>query len=366
MTNKANLLQAIGASDTQRASELVQQMLREGEDPWEIHLAMYPAVQPVLNPPFINPHLPKMYAVNLELAAYLKNEELPALVLLEANEYARRPKMRALPKAGAPKSAVSFEAIESAIRKRDLEETAALMAAFYGQAGVEELARRLLLLGSGYLDNSLGHSVSCTAFILIEMMVRREQDPWPTLSALAYYFCKGGFHSTPRISRESANSGTEAYDRHLLRATSGGGIVNLHHTITRYAIERVRHLLEDEEYHHLLDVWIDFMGDKGAEEIALEIPEQDDDYHGFYGKVTAKNAKAATASLLAMAGSDQGRRRLGRFLVKTICDKYQGDYDPHYLTGLGSALWVVNQYWNQPPIAANALYQYVDYFIGGL
>ena len=52
--------------------------------------------------------------------------------------------------------------------------------------------------------------------------------------------------------------------------------------------------------------------------------------------------------------------------MKTICDKHQGDYDPHFLTGLGSALWVVNQYWNQPTVAANALYQYVDYFIGGI
>ena len=65
MANNADLLEAINASDTQRASALVQQMLRAGMDPWEIHLALYPAVQPVLNPPFINPHLPKMYAVLL-------------------------------------------------------------------------------------------------------------------------------------------------------------------------------------------------------------------------------------------------------------------------------------------------------------
>ena len=67
-----------------------------------------------------------------------------------------------------------------------------------------------------------------------------------------------------------------------------------------------------------------------------------------------------------MIGSGQGRRRLGRFLVKALCDNYQGDYDPHYLTGLGSALWVVNQYGDRTPIAANALYQYLDYFIGGI
>ena len=33
-----------------------------------------------------------------------------------------------------------------------------------------------------------------------------------------------------------------------------------------------------------------------------------------------------------------------------------------YLTGLGSALWVVDRYHERPPIAANALRQYLNYF----
>ena len=49
---------------------------------------------------------------------------------------------------------------------------AALMLAFLEQLGNVELARRLLLLGSGYLNRSLGHSISCTAFILLEMIER--------------------------------------------------------------------------------------------------------------------------------------------------------------------------------------------------
>jgi hypothetical protein len=64
--------------------------------------------------------------------------------------------------------------------------------------------------------------------------------------------------------------------------------------------------------------------------------------------------------------SEHGRQQLGRFLIKGVCDKYQGNYNPHYLTGLGSALWVIDQYWNQPPIATNALYQYLDFFFSGL
>ena len=57
---------------------------------------------------------------------------------------------------------------------------------------------------------------------------------------------------------------------------------------------------------------------------------------------------------------------MGKYLVKGVADLYQGNYDPHYLTGLGSALWVINEYRDEPQIAVNALRQYVNYFFAGL
>ena len=39
----------------------------------------------------------------------------------------------------------------------------------------------------------------------------------------------------------------------------------------------------------------------------------------------------------------------------------QGNYNPHHLTGLGSARWVVDRY-RDSPIALNALRQYLNYF----
>ena len=104
------------------------------------------------------------------------------------NEYARRPKLEKLPKKDPLPSPVSFKEVESAIGEQDREKTAVLMRTFLEQKGIEEAARRLLLLGSGYLNQSLGHSVSCTAFILLEMMEQKGRDhgrlsrPWPTIS----------------------------------------------------------------------------------------------------------------------------------------------------------------------------------------
>ena len=52
-------------------------------DPWAVHLSLFPAVQRVVNPPFINPHLPKMYNICGELAPHLSKEALASLVSQE-------------------------------------------------------------------------------------------------------------------------------------------------------------------------------------------------------------------------------------------------------------------------------------------
>jgi len=363
-----DLLQALEASDVARASEQLRKKLSKGEEAWEIHLSLFPVVQRVLNPPFINPHLPKMYGIYRELVPYLRKNEIPALIHLEVTEYAKRPKLKELPKAKLLNSSVSFSDVETAIGDQDWEKTAVLMATFHAQEGGVELARRLLLLGSGYLDGSLGHSISCTTFILLEMLERDDQDPWPGLATLADYFCKGRFNTTPALWKSKAFPSDEALNHHLLRATSGSGIVNLHHTITRYAVERARQFFSKEEYNHMVEAWIAFMEDKKAERIALDSPSLDPatDYSWFYDTFSRLDAKSTVAISAGMIGSPQGRRRLGRFLIKGLCDQYQGNYNPHYLTGLGSALWVMDRYWNQESIVLKALFQYLSFFFDGI
>jgi len=365
---KPDLLQAVETADVTRVNNLVTAEIRKGTDPWEIHLSLFPVVQRVLNPPFINPHLPKMYHINRHLMPYLGKEDLPAFLHLEVAEYARRPKLERLPKQSILTSPVSFNDIESAIRERDREKTAVLMATFYAQAGGAEFARRMLLLGSGYLQDSLGHSVSCTAFILLEMLERKDQDPWPALATLADYFCKGHFHTTPVLLKTPASYSQDALEHHLLRATSGRGIVNLHHTITVYAIEHVRHFLTEVEYDHMIAAWIAFMGEKESQPVKLDHPKTDlqNDYNRFYEAFSKFEVKPVVACLQEMITSQQGRLQLGRFILKGLCDRYQGDYNPHYLTGLGSTLWVTDRFWKQSAIVVNALYQYLDFLFDGL
>lgn len=360
MTNQ--LLQKIEASDVEGVTLLIKKGAIKADQAWKVHSDLFPLVQRVLNPPYINPHLPKMYAIYREYLPFLREEDIPPLVKLEISEYTRRPKSKVLPKTAHIHLSVRFPDIEAAIRKEEKERAAVLLYTFLEQKGVAELASKLLLLGSGYLGQSLGHSLSCTAFILLEMMERTDYDPWPVLASLADYFCQGWFHTTPPL-REATLPSKDTLIQHLLKATSGSSIVDLHHTITFYSIQRVRHLLSEEEYAHMMASWLDFMGTKSVKLPSLvSSVETITDYTNFYPFLLKREIKPALSSLETMISSPEGRQQLGRYLIKGVSDLYEGDYDPHFLTGLGSALWLVNTYWNQPHLAMNALRQYLIYY----
>ncbi len=362
------LAAAIEASDKGKALELFDAAMGKGGKPWDVHLSLFPAVQRVLNPPYINPHLPKMYRICREFIPYLKAGEIEPLVRLEIAEYARRSKLGRPPVPKPVKRTVSFDEIEAAIGADDRDKTVALFSAFYEREGAKEFARRLLLLGSGYLDQSLGHSISCTAFILLEMLERKDQDPLPALFALAHYFCKGRFHTTPELAASRATFSTDALALEALRATSTQGFVGIHHTITLYAMERVSHLLTADEHQSLLVVWKAFVGRKEVRKVSLgaEAAQTRANYDRFFSTFSRLDTTAAASALVALADTEARRRTLGRFLVKGVCDLYDGSYNPHYLTALGAALWTVNRFAGNRDVAANALYQYLDFFFSAL
>jgi hypothetical protein len=360
----SELLKAVEMEGLAKAIEVYERRLESGSDAWEIHLALFPVVQQVLNPPFINPHLPKMYNICREFLPYLEPEDIPSLVRLEITEYTRRVKLDRLEKVVVSASSIHFADIEDAIGERNWKKTAALMEAFHQQQGGQELTRRLLLLGSGYLNRSLGHSISCTAFILLEMLERKNQDPWPVLTALADYFCKGRFAETPELITDHASNGNGAPQDHLLRAVSGRGILNLHYPITLYAMERVRFLFDEAQYNHLIAQWIKFMGDKTADRTDNPEPVEGSitDYAEFTERFTEYDMEPILQWAAGMIETPGKRTILGRYLIKAVCDQYQGRYNPHNLTGLGSTLWIMENWWDQPEISLAALYQFVDYF----
>ena len=362
------LLESIRNSDSLGAKGILESLLEDGGEPWAIHQALFPVVQSVLNPPFINPHLPKMYAINRELVGYLEQEDIATLVRVEVEEYARREQLAPVARPSLIPVVDDFARVEKAIAAGEVETTAATLSSFLARAGPLPLAKHLLILGSGYLNRSLGHSISCTAYLLIEMDIRRDEDPWPVLASLAEYFCRGNFSKRPTLQYSAISDYPEVYLLDLKRAVSGRGIGPLHHTITLYAIERSRHFLDHQEYDHALTMWNKMLGDKTEKLIpvnevaSLPLPDYDTFYQTFLESDPIKILDVAKKSL----DSEDERKRLAQYLTKAVLQSYNGHYNPHYLTGLGAALWVLDRFHQHPDVVLSCLNQYLDFFYTGV
>ncbi len=363
-----NILEAIESSDPVSTTAWLDTLECSEREIWDIHLSLFPVVQRILNPPYINPHLPKMYRVIRELLAYLSKDESEALLRLEANEYTTRPKLDRLTRVKALKTTVSFKDLQSALAAQDLEKAATLMNTLYTHDGAAEFAKRLLLLGNGYLDNSLGHSVSCTSLILLEMIERTDLDPWPALVLLADYFCKGQFLAFPETKKPAPVHLEESIDRYIRKAVSGTGILNLHHTITIYTLYRVRHLFDKAEFGHMLDSWANWIGEKEVNQVKLPdaVGKPVGNHEDFDDLYSGLDPGPLTASIVPMLSSPSSREQLGSYLIKSLCGQYKGSFDPHYITGLGSVIWIMGKYWDQEDLVLNAMYQYLGYVFDGL
>ena len=92
MSHMSNLVQLVEEGNVVEALDALQERLDSSEDPQIIRDELYPVAQTVLNPPFINPHLPKMYRVCRELYKHLEPDEAFELLRVEVPEYARREK----------------------------------------------------------------------------------------------------------------------------------------------------------------------------------------------------------------------------------------------------------------------------------
>ncbi|MBI5441447.1 MAG: hypothetical protein HY900_09580 [Deltaproteobacteria bacterium] len=352
------LVGAILASDPAAATALFTSAIRCGESPWELHLELFPVAQRILNPPFINPHFPKLHGICRELAADLEQEDLARLVEVEVGEFALRPKL-SLPEKPTPAEPAAFSEFEAAVARRSPGEAATVLLSLWQREGGRlEAARGLLLLGSGYLQETLGHSVSCTAFILLELLRRPEEEPWPALVALAEYFCRGGFERCPEADGRP-DAGGEPRREDVLRAVSGGGIVALHDTITLYAVERFRPLVDEDAHRRLVGAWTAFLREKESRPVRLP-GGADGDFEALFRSFDGTRVAAVCRELIR---TPEGRTALAAHFVRALAECYRGKVNPHHVTGLGAILWVLDRWSDDPELAETALNQYLEYLL---
>ncbi len=106
--------------------------------------------------------------------------------------------------------------------------------------------------------------------------------------------------------------------------------------------------------------------DSGAAAIEVSKRSSAIDYATFYKAFSALDTAAVLKMIVSLTTSRDGRILLGRFLVRGLCALYHGDYDPHYVTGLGAALWIAETFADQSSLASNALHQYLSFLFRSL
>jgi hypothetical protein len=118
----------------------------------------------------------------------------------------------------------------------------------------------------------------------------------------------------------------------------------------------------------MIGAWVAFMENKKAEPIILDLARDGApvDYDRFFKTFSKLQANKVLGDAAGMIAAQEGRQVLGRFLVKAVCDLYQGNYNPHYLTGLGSTLWIIDRYGKDTSLVNNSMFQYLDFFFDGI
>lgn len=113
------LLEAIEASDTEGALKAFERSLREGADPWQVHLSLFPVVQQVLNPPFINSCITPVSSVVGEKGFIIRN---PTKKRLSYGKLVEKAARMELPKDVSLKEPKDFKIIGKPRRRLDTPE----------------------------------------------------------------------------------------------------------------------------------------------------------------------------------------------------------------------------------------------------
>jgi hypothetical protein len=114
----------------------------------------------------------------------------------------------------------------------------------------------------------------------------------------------------------------------------------------------------------MLTMWSKMMHGKKEKQFSLEKldAEKPDDFERFFTFFSRYDPVLVPDMVKASLDSNNDRQRMGYYLIKNVLQSYNGQYNPHSLTGLGSTLWIIKNFSDHPAIVTSAVFQYLDYF----
>jgi len=212
-----------------------------------------------------------------------------------------------------------------------------------GEENPDTLAQTLLTLGAAAIPRSLGHSLSCF-FPVVEDVI--SVDHPAAASALLTYIMYLARHDASKDILQKDYGQAEGpldYDAFLKLCASGDGVLNIHHTITFLIATQWEHAVFNKDGSVPYGLLLDWVGEKKLDtdrerrmaeaKYTGELPGT---YEEFCHQFSFEKFNESMPCILQLL--EETPERCVDWLFRLYASYYTSDWDPHYYTGLYSAL----------------------------
>jgi hypothetical protein len=206
------------------------------------------------------------------------------------------------------------------------------------------LSQTLLAVGSKFIPNTLGHSISCFYPVVEDLIYTNSR--YRNAAVLSYLMYLARFDISESILKdvEEKTGSPEDYGELLKRSASGAGIINLHHMITFYILmtwERVRFNKENASPFGILEDWIAGKEIDETRETFVKtsnfterLPES---YSEFSDKFSLKELDQSIGLVFELI--TEKPKSAYDWLIRCYAENYEPTrWNPHYYTSLYCAL----------------------------
>ena len=231
------------------------------------------------------------------------------------------------------------------------------------------LVQALLSLGASAIPHSLGHSLTCFFPVMEDLLYLDHAHADSALLTYLMYLVRYEVNSDVLKEGYGALEGPLDYGALLKRCASGIGIVDIHHMITFYVATAWEGAAFNAKGAVPCRILLDWVGDKPVDEASEErvanaqyAGKLADTYEEFQQGFSFEKLDASIPYLFALLANRP--KRTVDWLFRLYASYYAPDsWDPHYYTGLYSALRLYMGDKVQDPVACRmAVAQALAYF----
>lgn len=235
------------------------------------------------------------------------------------------------------------------------------------------LSQTLLTIGSKFIPNTLGHSVSCFYPVVKDLIYTNSR--YRNTAVLSYLMYLARFDISESILKdvEEKTESPEDYSEWLKRSASGDGIINLHHMITIYILMEWESAGFNDEKAAPYGILKDWIAGKEIDEKREAFVKQSTDreslpesYSEFFDEFSINDLDESVRLVLHLVAEKP--KNAYDWLIRFYAENYEPNrWNPHYYTSLYCAMGLYLDERVTDKIAGKmALDQAIRYYANGI